>query len=1462
MTMVDSGWVRLALAALLGLHGVSAGANPGEDGDQVFSSGTVVVNAYAALNLTANAGATSVRIAEAATLALPAAACPSSACTTALQAGDLLMLYQPQGASISTGNSASYGGVSDYGSSGLYEFIYVTSVTTGGGNRTINFSSNANGTPCNGLRNTYTLSTASGVAPPMLIRVPQYRNLTVNAGASLVAAPWNWSSGSTGLGGVLVVDVRDNGAGTGVVTINGNLSASGRGFRGGTDDPSGGDTDNNASGGYRNTVAGSEPNAEKGESIAGSVSRYDGLGGRFGRGAPANGGGGGAGHNGAGGGGSNAGATDNSSSFGGSLGVPDLSGSADPGNGAGYFQAWCLDPVIGNGTTSCASLTQSNGGGRGGYTWALYWAPSPFTVAPGNTAWGSSGENRRYNFGGLGGRPLDAASSSSQRNQSYARLFFGGGGGAGDANNGGGTGNGWAGTGCGGTGGSHIGAPPNNGGNGGGLVYVITNRVQGSGSIQADGAAGEESCGVSGEGPGGGGGGGTVVITTGAPGSPLPGTLSVSARGGDGGDQTNADTSRGVNCASSGTDCEVQGGGGGGGGGVIMAPTGGSKVVAGGFYGITMATTMEGIISGSTTGRFYPNGATTGASGQSLAPPPRTGDSSPFSCLDGPGFTTPVTLAWVQATAEGGAVQLRFATAAEAGNAGFRVVAGTARGKAGSGVFIPSRVGFSDSGQDYSAVLPADTSEVHLVDVDLQGRERWHGPFQVGRSHGEPIRPQPYDWQVATQQRAQHQASLRGSVVETGKLTLSRSGMYRVSQAQLQAAGVNLSGVPVDEIAVVGRNGPISRAIEGPRLFGAESAIVFFGEAQETLWSRDSHYLVRREPVAVRQMPFVAHTVAATPVSTRQVVLEHAPQNGYDPASPVGDPWYAQRLLAQNGAQSAHIVLEGPPPLDGQAELEVLLWGGIAYDQATPDHSVRVLVNGQEVAQERWHGISTQAIQLPLQLSSLPVTVTIEASGDTGHPVDIINLERVRLSYRAQALSEGSHFLGERLQPLLADTIHADSFGDATTFVHGSVSVGNVGPGPLRAFSVNAGDASEIAVSRSGSVATLYAESILPDSLLWVGSAAQLLSPAIAPVRADADLLQGPAQWLVISHGMFIPALADLVALRQSEGLSTRVVDVEQVFARYSAGNPDPQAIARYIAEASAAMDTRYVLLVGADTVDAPGHLGSGSLSFVPTPYVATNRFVQYAPADALLGDVDGDGIAEVAVGRLPVRTLAEAAEMVRKIRAYDQQPAHERVLLVAGPDDGSASFSLDSEWLEQGLGPLWQRNRVYQNELGLDAARAALVQGFDSGQSLISYTGHSGPNRWTFDPLFTTSQIDGSHANPALRLAQNDNQPIVLQFACWTTYFVSAQQNSMAQVLLTTAGRGASAVIGASVLMEQTSHQRMATAIRPHLQAGTRIGDALLAARASIAADPQQPYKREIQAAVAILGDPAQRVR
>ena len=546
----------MAFLIFLNLMSFAALAQPGKDGAITITTANTVVNRYTRVTADVLAGSNTVTVSNIADLNrdaigyLPGGYVTNNSVYTsnAIGLGDLIILYQAQGAVINSTNTSDYGQVTNYNGSGTYELAYVESVSG----------------------NTITLSCKAKLSYfaaryAQVIRIPQYTTLTVNAAASVVAIPW----GAPSFGGAdpSALERRRGGFVTALATNivnNGSINANAAGFRGGTIENT---SSTSGAAFYTNfNTPSAAISAEKGESIAGYRDDYDLLyGGRYGRGAAANGGGGGNAHNAGGGGGANGGNPANwfrgagvMNDFGGTCGTPG---------------AWALDPnYIANGN----ALTNSTGGGSGGYSFAnsnldaCATGPSyPIgfisTGVPAadvsNSTWGG---DYRDAIGGLGGRPVVSASMQNQ-------VFFGGGGGAGDGNN----------------------NANADGGDGGGIVFLITsNNITGNGTIQANGENGSNTVSGHNDAPGGGGGGGTVLIQA----NTIATTINLNSNGGNGGNQLI-------------TGNESEGPGGGGGGGVISvnATTDGSvKTIAGGQNGRTSSASVT---------EFLANGATSGSAG-------------------------------------------------------------------------------------------------------------------------------------------------------------------------------------------------------------------------------------------------------------------------------------------------------------------------------------------------------------------------------------------------------------------------------------------------------------------------------------------------------------------------------------------------------------------------------------------------------------------------------------------------------------------------------------------------------------------------------------------------------------------------------------------------------------------------------------------------------------------------------
>jgi fimbrial isopeptide formation D2 family protein len=426
--------------------------------------------------------------------------------TTAIAAGDLLFIIQMQDATIVNNDDDTYGdgvaggfgqGTNNLRNTGRYEFGVVDTVA--GGTITLRdnllYEYNTTGATASTTRRSF-----------QVIRVNQNSNLTLPGNLSVI--PWD---GATG--GVIVFDVA------GTLNFNGaTVNANAAGFRGGGSFEGANSTSAQPDNFRDTTNNANNFGAMKGEGIAGTPrlirgtanTAFNGVssnltGGDQGypgtfdrsRGAPGNAGGGGNQHNAGGGGGSN---------------------SGQGGKGGFSFAFYS------------AALNSGQCGATAARTFPASSDQDP--AAPNGTYYACGGDGARD----VGGSPGGVVAPSADR------VILGGGGGAGDNNNASDNGT----------------TPQASGGNGGGLIFVRASAVSGSGTLTANGQAGQPS---GRDGAGGGGSGGTIALAIPNPTTPTTLSLTVTAQGGKGGDS-------GLPLFGN----ESQGPGGAGGGGSVLKP--------------------------------------------------------------------------------------------------------------------------------------------------------------------------------------------------------------------------------------------------------------------------------------------------------------------------------------------------------------------------------------------------------------------------------------------------------------------------------------------------------------------------------------------------------------------------------------------------------------------------------------------------------------------------------------------------------------------------------------------------------------------------------------------------------------------------------------------------------------------------------------------------------------------------
>ncbi|MEW6617924.1 MAG: C25 family cysteine peptidase [bacterium] len=156
----------------------------------------------------------------------------------------------------------------------------------------------------------------------------------------------------------------------------------------------------------------------------------------------------------------------------------------------------------------------------------------------------------------------------------------------------------------------------------------------------------------------------------------------------------------------------------------------------------------------------------------------------------------------------------------------------------------------------------------------------------------------------------------------------------------------------------------------------------------------------------------------------------------------------------------------------------------------------------------------------------------------------------------------------------------------------------------------------------------------------------------------------------------------------------------------------------------------------------------------------------------------------DIMIGRLPVETGTDAKTMVDKTIGYEKTPElgqwRNKILLVTGEDGLELTVIKDNYLLPAGF-------EVAETTRGDEVFNA-----IDSGQLLVSYSGHGVPFGWATNPAFSAE-------HDVSKLSNRGKLPVVLAAACDTACFQYDYDYVIGETFLTKENGGAIAYWGAS---------------------------------------------------------------
>ncbi|MCB0598244.1 MAG: type IX secretion system sortase PorU [Lewinellaceae bacterium] len=385
---------------------------------------------------------------------------------------------------------------------------------------------------------------------------------------------------------------------------------------------------------------------------------------------------------------------------------------------------------------------------------------------------------------------------------------------------------------------------------------------------------------------------------------------------------------------------------------------------------------------------------------------------------------------------------------------------------------------------------------------------------------------------------------------------------------------------------------------------------------------------------------------------------------------------------------------------------------------------------------------------------------------------------------------------------------------------------------------------------------------------------------AVGPVPNQNLSAIGAVDMLIL----YPPALQE-EALRlaqhraDQDGLTIELAAIEQVFNEYASGRSEPTAIrnfARKLRQQNGGF--KYLLLFGDGSFDCRDIYGIGG-NFIPTyqseslnPVSAYPSDDYYAILDAQTGNDPLDGPLSIAVGRLPVRTAAEARAVVDKIIHYDTSEKtlgnwRNRLVFVGDDNDGSNDYDhyVDADNIAEDLNDsvrYLNLEKIYLDAFPQEStpggervpqATEQLNKNLFQGALAVTYLGHGGPKGWAQERVLNISDI--------LSWENMDKMPVFITATCTFTGYDDPTFTTAGEEVMLNPKGGAIALFTTTRAVYVGGNKRLTRSTLEHLyrhegDEPLTIGQAMQNSKNTVGSSDQGNAPK-----FALIGDPSMKI-
>ncbi len=679
------------------------------------------------------------------------------------------------------------------------------------------------------------------------------------------------------------------------------------------------------------------------------------------------------------------------------------------------------------------------------------------------------------------------------------------------------------------------------------------------------------------------------------------------------------------------------------------------------------------------------------------------------------------------------------------------------------------------------------------------------------------------------------------------KIAVKKEGMYRVSRTELQNAGFDVNSDSANWRL-------FTDGVEQAIIVGAGAQYIdFYGKGLDTRDTDTRTYFLIADTVPGSRMisKFLGNIGGNVISNNYRSVVELKERTNYDFMLRNGDLenyWgravYSSLPSCITPGSCISFDLPGLDPSGPSAVINIKFFG-----ISRADHEVIVFVNNQELpliigsGQDYFSGNITIPAGVLFESNNI-LKMQTTSSSDYGF------FDSLKVNYSRKYISDQNKLL-------------------FFTPGYRKMDVGGFSSPNVRIFDTtfdgNPQLITGLPVTQTGSTFSVRMPANRPAVFFGVEDSALLQSPAVTPDNPSS--LSAPtnlADAIIISYSDpgFIAAAESWATYRRSQaggGFAVKVVDVADIYDEFSYGAHSSIALSDFLRYANTNWQTpkpHYVLMIGDSSRDPKNYEGFGSFDYVPT----RNLELIYTEAgtDEALADFNHDGLADMAVGRIPARTTFVINTIFNKTVAFEvpAMQSLDRGALCAFDLPFGFDFEAMCHILMDELPPsmpkmyvrrgLPEPNPMNQQD---PMAHDNLINAINTGKYLVNYSGHGSSGTWATAGFFGVNDVQ--------LLTNANRQSIFTMLTCLNGYFTNPQFDSLSEALVKAPNGGAVAAWASST--DTTPDYQLTMGARFNREIGLgnikRMGDLVIDAKSTIPGS-------DVGYSWVLLGDPMLRVR